>query len=140
MDKGHEIFCAPQTASPVFFKMARLYPLSMTDALSILLYRFQSEEIKVEIEARFELRQLIVEGYDIGTRVKEYWGDSDYEYSITLPEESVTQLYHLFGIWPGDRQQLLRELKKRFHTNTCFSDLRNFLDQHGIRHTGFSWI
>jgi hypothetical protein len=30
--------------------------------------------------------------YDIGERVKGYWGDSDYEYSSTIPSKSVDQL------------------------------------------------
>jgi hypothetical protein len=32
---------------------------------------------------------LVVEGYDIGKTVEEVWGDSDYEYSITVKKENL---------------------------------------------------
>ena len=106
----------------------------------ILLYSMENENIKVTIEAYFEASgNLMVEGYDIGKTVEEYWGDSDYEYAITIPPEEVDKLYRLAGILPGSQSELLFYLQKNFNANDCYSRLRAFLDQHNIRHEGFSW-
>lgn len=109
------------------------------DKLAIELFQLVNDEIKISIEARFENQTLVVEGYDIGKRVEEYWGDSDYEYSATVIPAEVEKLYQLLAIPVGDRQGLLAELANRFNTNTCYSDFRNFLDEHEIKHEGFSW-
>jgi hypothetical protein len=107
---------------------------------SVTLYYYENADIKIDIEARFDGDTLIIDGYDIGKRVKEYWGDSDYEYTLTIPPKSVHQLYNLMNIWPGDYQSLLKELANRYNTNTCFSEIRKFLDDHRIECQGFSWM
>jgi hypothetical protein len=107
---------------------------------SVSLYRFESDDIKVEIDARFENENLIVEGYDIGKRVEEYWGDSDYEYSLTVYASEAEKLYSLFGLQHQDKNGLLRAIAERFNTNTCFSEFGKFLDDHHIKAEGFSWI
>jgi hypothetical protein len=107
---------------------------------SVTLYHSENADIKVDIEARFDGDTLIIDGYDIGKRVEEYWGDSDYEYTLTIPPESVQQLYNLMNVWHGDKQSLLQELAKRYQTNTCFSEIRKLLDDNAIQCEGFSWI
>ncbi len=107
---------------------------------SITLYHSESADIKVDIEARFDGDTLIIDGYDTGKRVKEYWGHSDYEYTLMIPPKSVQQLYDLMNVWPGDKQSLLREVAKRYQTNTCFSEIRRLPDDNAIQSEGFSWI
>jgi len=109
------------------------------DKLAITLFELINDEIKISIEARFESETLVVEGYDIGKRVEEYWGDSDYEYSATVHPVEIEKLFRVLEISMGDKQSMLNELAKRFNANTCYSDFRNFLDQHKIKHEGFSW-
>lgn len=109
------------------------------DKLAIVLFELSNDEIKISIEGRFENETLIVEGYDIGKWVKEFWGDSDYEYSATVHPAEVEILYRVLAVRVGDKQGMLTELAKRFNTNTCYSDFRKFLDQHKIKHEGFSW-
>lgn len=107
---------------------------------TITLYHFVGFDIKVDVEARFEKDTLIIDGYDIGKRVEEYWGDSDYEYSLRIPPESVYQLYIILVVEQGDQQNLLKQLARQFNTNTCFSEIRKLLDDHHIACEGFSWI
>lgn len=109
-------------------------------SLAITLFHFESDDIKIDIEARFEGDALVVEGYDIGKRVKEYWGDSDYEYSVTVAPQNVLLLFSVLVIPLGDRQGLLNEIARRFHTNTCFSDFRKLLEDNHIPSSGFSWV
>ena len=81
---------------------------------SITLYHLEREDIKINIVARFEKDKLIIDGYDIGKTVKEAWGDSDYEYVMTIPASSLPPLYRLLGVEVGDRKALLASLAKRF--------------------------
>jgi len=108
--------------------------------LAVTLYHFEDFEIRVDVEARFEADALIIDGYDIGKRVEEYWGDMDYEYSLKIPPHSVHQLFHVLQIEKGNNKLLLHELQRRFNTNTCFSEIRKLLDDHHILCEGFSWI
>lgn len=105
---------------------------------AVTLYAYQDDEIKISIEAYFEGDALIIDGYDIGKKVKDYWGDSDYEYKLTIPPVTVDFLYKYFSILPS-RIELLQTLAARFNTNTCFSDIRNLLDAHQQPCEGFSW-
>jgi hypothetical protein len=106
---------------------------------SITLYHLKREDIKINIVARFEGDELIIDGYDIGKTVKEAWGDSDYEYVMTIPAKSLPPLYGLLGVKVGNRKALLKALAKRFHGNKCFSDIGDFLDQNNIEHKTFTW-
>jgi hypothetical protein len=106
----------------------------------VILYSHKNEDIKIIIEAFFDdLGNLIVEGYDIGKTVEEFLGDSDYEYSCTVAPSEVDKLYGVLGIPFGSKKELLTGLQSRFNTNTCYSELRDFLDQNNIKHEGFSW-
>ncbi len=103
------------------------------------LYHLKREDIKIDIVARFDGDELVIDGYDIGKTVGEAWGDSDYEYIMTIPATSVAPLYGLLDVEGGDRRKLLKALAKRFHGNKCFSAIGDFLDQNGIKHKTFTW-
>ncbi len=106
---------------------------------SITLYHLKREDIKIDIVARFEDNNLIIDGYDIGKTVEETRGDSDYEYVMTIPAKSLPSLCGLLGVKVGDRKALLKALAKRFHGNKCFSAIGDFLDQNSIEHKTFTW-
>jgi hypothetical protein len=86
-----------------------------------------------------ERGQLLFEGYDIGKAVKEYWGDSDYEYDYTIEPVEVEKLYLIFGIANTDRYSLLIELKRRFEGENAYSEFGHFLDEHNITFDAFTW-
>lgn len=106
----------------------------------VLLFHLKTDQVKVTVEAFFDKDgNLVVEGYDIGKTVEAYWGDSDYEYSVTVPAEEVIKVYALLQVPTGNQQQLLSYLQSRYNTNTCYSDFRQWLEANAIRHEGFSW-
>jgi hypothetical protein len=108
--------------------------------MKVTLFQLKNENISVTIEAFYDQSGcLVVEGYDIGKTVKEYWGDSDYEYSVKVAPDELKKLYPLLGIAQNEKQEMLSYLKTHFHTNTCYSEVREFLEHHGIKHEGFSW-
>jgi hypothetical protein len=106
---------------------------------SITLYHVEREDIKIDIVARFDKNKLIIDGYDIGRTTEEYWGDSDYEYVMTIPASSLPPLYGLLNVEVGDRRRLLKTLAKRFHGNHCYSAIGEFLEKNNIKHEGFTW-
>ena len=109
-------------------------------SMSVRLYQHESEDIKVTIDARFDGESLVIDGYDIGKTVKEYWGDSDYEYSTTVPPLGVRQLYAIFRIPENDKKGLLKVLSERYNTNFAYSEIGKMLDENKIKYEGFSWV
>jgi hypothetical protein len=108
---------------------------------SVILFQLENETIKITIEAYFDAAgNLVVEGYDIGKTVKEYWGDIDYEYSVTVYAGEVKKLYSLLQVNENDSVGLLNRLRDQYHSNTCFSEIRELLEKNNIQSVGFSWI
>jgi hypothetical protein len=105
----------------------------------ITLYQFENDSISINIQAYFKEENLVIEGYDIGKRVKECWGDSDYEYTTTIPENEVKKLYPLINIVEGDKEGLLKAIADKYNSNSCYSEFRDFLEKNGIHYEGFSW-
>ena len=105
----------------------------------VILYQYSDEGISIQIEAGFENGDLVVEGYDIGKTVKEYWGDSDYEYAVRVRKPDLEQLCKALKIADCVEENLLKEIARRFTGNKCFSEFREFLDSNHIECEGFSW-
>ena len=106
----------------------------------IILYKKERPDIKISMEMYFnEEGQLIFDGYDIGKTVKDWWGDSDYEYSYTIEAAEVEKLYTLLNIASPDRHSLLKEIKKRFGGNKAYSKFGDFMTENDIDYTAFTW-
>ena len=105
----------------------------------VTLYHYESPDIRVTIEAYFRDEWLMVEGYDIGSRVEEIWGDSDYEYALGVNPEELQKLYPLLNVEPGDKEALLQTIAGRYNTNYCYSEFMNLLTENGIKAETFSW-
>lgn len=66
---------------------------------------------------------LVLEGYDIGELVREWWGDSDYEYWLKVAADDKDTV-------------LLWLIKERFPTD---SEFREWLNSKGIPSEFHSW-
>ena len=106
---------------------------------SVNLFILENEYISIHIQAYFKDENLVIEGYDIGKRVKEAWGDSDYEYSTTISANEVRKLYSLLNVPEEDKSGLLSAIQKKFNANSCYSEFNDFLSKNGIISQGFSW-
>jgi hypothetical protein len=106
----------------------------------VTLYHYKDPDIKITIEAYFNGEWLIIEGYDIGIRVEEAWGDSDYEYAIGVNQEGLRKLYPLMNVPIGDKDGLLNAIVTKYNTNTCYSEFIDFLNKNEINAEGFSWV
>ncbi len=93
----------------------------------IRLYEMRGETsifIDVEID---EKGAIIMSGQDLGKAPQEFWGDSDYEYWITINEEQ--------------KDTLLLSLVHQFFggTHEAFSKFREFLNERDIPYEFDSW-
>lgn len=72
---------------------------------------------------------LVLEGFDIGDFVKEYWGDSDYEYWLTIEAK------HLNAV-------LLHLIKECFDKNIFKNDseFKEWLEKRAIPTEFSSWV
>ncbi|MCX6333004.1 MAG: hypothetical protein NT092_01705 [Bacteroidia bacterium] len=105
----------------------------------IILYQYKTPDISVRIEACFKNDKLIIEGYDVGKSVDEWFGDSDYEYSTTLAGEELEKLYLLFHVNRGDTEGLLKAIAEEYNDNNCYSRFRKILDENDIKYDSFSF-
>ncbi len=106
----------------------------------VTLYSFENSDIKIDIQAYFdENNQLIIDGYDIGNRVKAIFGDSDYEYLYTVKSEEVLKLYELFNLKHDDQSNLLKKIQSNFSGNKAYSEFGKFMDDNNIKYTAFTW-
>ena len=68
--------------------------------------------------------ELVMEGYDCGDSVEEFWGDFDYEYWVTIKKENVPSV-------------LLWLIKERFKSS---SDFKLWLEEKKIEFEFQNWI
>ena len=113
--------------------------LQSLEYLKIRLFYFESPDIKVTNVLYFNGDDLVFEGYDIGNRVEEAWGDSDYEYDFNVSGKEVEKFYPLLNVTPGDKKGLLLRLYERFAGNHAYSEMCDFMNEHGIDSSGFTW-
>jgi hypothetical protein len=105
---------------------------------SVVLFSMQTEGIKIIVEAYFDAtNNLVIDGYDIGKTVEEYWGDSDYEYSTTIKPDEVKKLCTALNL--DSRDEVLSYLQFHYHANDCYSKIQALLDQLKIQSESFSW-
>lgn len=103
----------------------------------LTLYEFKSESVKVSIQAYFEGEFLVIDGYDIGKSVEEFWHREDYEYKLTVPSESVQWMMRHFNT--QTKPELLQALATQYNHNQCYSAIRELLDSNKQPCSGFSW-
>lgn len=131
---------------PAILPLSSKHPLSqsiqqpLSTMQKVTLYFLERPDIKISIELYFnESGQLILNGYDIGKSVTNFWGDSDYEYTITIEPKEVEKLCEIFSLEPDNREALLEAIKDRFGVNEAYTLFEKFLKTHGIDYSGFTY-
>lgn len=95
---------------------------------SVKIARREEPGITISIHARLNSDgSLRLEGGDIGERVKELWGDDDYEYWVDVPASEVGRL-------------LLLLLKEKYDGDLqAVSNFKTLCESNAIAHSFFSW-
>ena len=76
--------------------------------------------------------ELIISGQDLGEATEEFWGDSDYEYWLTIPPEGTKKLFTLLCADSPDADPL-DMLQNKFHGESAFRNIRAYCGRHGIK-------
>ncbi len=103
------------------------------------LFSIDNENIRVTINLGFEGEDLKLDGYDIGKSVSDMWGDSDYEYSITISAAELPRLYELNRVPFGNKKKLISVLAKFLSDNKAYSLFHDYLKENTIPFTCFSY-
>lgn len=103
------------------------------------LFSIDNENIRVMINLGFDGEDLKLDGYDIGNSVSDMWGDSDYEYSITVSEAELPRLYELNRVPFGNKKKLISVLAKFLSDNKAFTLFHDYLKENNIPFTCFSY-
>jgi hypothetical protein len=87
---------------------------------------------------------LLIDGVDMGPVCEKYWGDFDYEYSLTIPGPDVPNLVTAMAKYgrtdasdPLEASMLL--LQAGFADDLTFSGVAKLCDQNGIENKFWSW-
>jgi hypothetical protein len=103
------------------------------------LFSIDNVNIRVMINLGFDGEDLKLDGYDIGKSVSDMWGDSDYEYSITVSEGELPRLYELNQVPFGNKKKLISVLAKFLSDNKAFTLFHDYLKENNIPFTCFSY-
>jgi len=103
------------------------------------LFSIDSEDIRVTINLGFDGEDLKLDGYDIGKTVEDMWGDSDYEYSITVESANLIKLYELNKVDIGNKKKLISALSKFLSINEAYSVFHDYLRDNNIVFSAFSY-
>ena len=72
--------------------------------------------------------------------MKRAWGYFDYEYQYIPEPDEVAKLCALLGVDSQDQQALLLAIQQRFSINEAYSKFGEFLEEHHIQFSGFTWV
>lgn len=109
----------------------------------MILYQSKGDHISITITARINPNSdLVVEGVDIGQKVKELKQSSDYEYALTIrAKDKATLMTYLQNqdnkvISDAD---FLSWLKENYGHNQGFSEFMNFCKEIEVPFESFFW-
>lgn len=105
----------------------------------IRIFTIEREDIKVTIDLGFEGENLKLEGYDIGKMVEDIFGDSDYEYSITVSAENLPKLYEINNVELGNKNELIESLSIFLSDNKAYSLFHDYLKENKIEFTSYTY-
>lgn len=106
----------------------------------IVLYSAERSDLKIVMQLVLNDKgQLVFDGCDTGSFVKEMFGSFDYEYTFTVPPEETEKFYRLLNLPKDDRQSLLNRLKEMFGVNEGYSKMKEYMTANGIKYETFIW-
>ena len=98
----------------------------------VSLCELKRPRVSIYVTARLLDGELIISGQDLGEATEEFWGDSDYEYWLTIPPEGTKKLFTLLCADSPDADPL-DMLQNKFHGESAFRNIRAYCGRHGIK-------
>ena len=108
--------------------------------MRIVFYKAERNDINISISVCLEDGKLQFDGYDYGTRVKEFRGISDeFEYYLNLDEANTTKAFEALGISSKSDQEKLEFIRDKFNKDGSFRGFEKYCADHGIETKYSSW-
>jgi hypothetical protein len=70
--------------------------------------------------------------------VQQWWGDSDYEYAMTFPPDSVDKLRAVMHLPKGAKEELLEAIEAAFSGKESYNQLGEFFQKNDIQYESIS--
>jgi hypothetical protein len=99
---------------------------------NVSLCELKRPRISIYVTASLHEGELIISGQDIGEAPEEFWGDSDYEYWLTVPSTETEIFFKLLCADNPDSDPL-DVLQNKFHGESAFRNIRAFCQRNGIK-------
>lgn len=87
------------------------------------------------LEARYAKRDLVFEGRDLGESVAAVFGDSEYEWTLTVERADLPKLRAALGV----RSRLMNAIKRRF-SGPSGASVQPFMDEHSVPYRFWSRV
>ena len=81
----------------------------MKEIRGLILCDWHGEQVEVHVRADLKDGELTISGQDLGARVEEAWGDSDYEYCYCFNKKNTDRLFSSIHGEDDPEATLLRE-------------------------------
>ena len=102
-------------------------------SFKISLCSHETEKLIVIVRATMCNSRLTIEGHDLGKKVKEYWGDDDYEYSYTFDTKRLLETIN-------GKSSPQCALRNHFSGPEGCGKLRELCKANNIAYSFFSWV
>lgn len=110
---------------------------------SVVLFQEKRKDIQIIVTAHVsEAGELVIEGYDVGSLVKDLRGEYQYEYTLKIKAEEKNRYIQFLqnkGHEVKEDANLLAFLKANYQQNDAFSKIQKSLNEIGIKSEFFSW-
>ncbi len=123
-EKFHAATYVPMLAEPMWAYLRFLLEQTLAEKPALLtnarLFCLERPDVKIEVKASIDSEDLRIEDYAIGSSIKLInGGDSDYERILSIKAENKNSV-------------TLALLKQRFHGNSAYSEILEWLSENGI--------
>ena len=71
--------------------------------------------------------------------VSDIFGDSDYEYSITISSENLPKLYEINKVEIGNKEELINALSVFLSDNKAYTLFQDYLKENDIEFTSYTY-
>ena len=103
------------------------------------LYQRKDDRIWCTIIAELSGGKLSVRGHDLGPQVEEFFPGGEYEYAVSLNEDSTRRLFECLGCDNASDKKKLQVIKDTFQNDRADSALKEYCKEHGIETSFWCW-
>lgn len=102
-------------------------------------YNENRDDILIAITIALENEELILRGFESGKTVDSIWGESDYEYFLSLDQSNTKKLFEKLGVADKTDKQKLEAVRDKFSKGKGTRLLKEYCKKNNIETSFFSY-